>query len=229
MKTAGMDHRTRVGNERRERMRARLLESALTVYARNGLGTSVIQQVIVEAGVAQGTFYNHFRTNQELLVAVSEELHNDMMRLIEGNVRIFDDPAARIAHGVRLYLHAARAFPLFARFVCSAGLHAAGPGNLIYEYLPAHIEAGVAVGRFKPVATAIALDLVAGSALAGVFRIVKGEAPPDYAEALVVPLLCALGVGEADARALAAVALEPIRVAPGSLLDRTYHATPAAA
>ncbi|MBP0624846.1 hypothetical protein [Cupriavidus consociatus] len=42
---------------------------------------------------------------------------------IERTVSQYEDPAVRIATGVRLYLYKARAFPLFARFVVQAGLH----------------------------------------------------------------------------------------------------------
>jgi len=202
-KMPNADHRTRVAAERRERMRARLVECALAVFAEKGVGASVIQDVIASAEVSQGTFYNYFRTNEELLAAVAQELSNELMEGIEAAVNRYKDPAARIAHGVRLYLYRARDFPLFARFVTSAAFHLASPNNLIYEYLPPHLEAGFASGRFLRIPVEVALDLVSGFALAAIVRLTSGEAGQDYPQDVVLTLLRALGLDEEEARGVA--------------------------
>ncbi|WP_374943410.1 TetR/AcrR family transcriptional regulator, partial [Sphingomonas sp.] len=64
------DHRTRVGRERRERMRNQLLQSVLAVCAGRGpAGAAVIDDVVRHASVSRGTFYNHFESIEQ---AVSE-------------------------------------------------------------------------------------------------------------------------------------------------------------
>ena len=65
------DHRVRVGAERREKTRLKLLESALLVFTEKGLDNVVIDGFIAAAGVSRGTFYNHFRTTNELLLALA--------------------------------------------------------------------------------------------------------------------------------------------------------------
>lgn len=214
------DHRSRVAAERRERMRARLVESALVVFAEKGVGASVIQDVIAAAGVSQGTFYNYFRTNDELLAAVAEELSNELVSTIESEVNKYADPAVRIATGVRLYLYKARAFPLFARFIAQTGIHLASPNNLIYEYVPQHLEAGFASGRFHRVPMEVALDLISGQALLAIARLVAEDAPKDYAELAVAALLRALGVPHEDAQQIAFAPLSPLAVPENSLAAR---------
>lgn len=216
------NHRTRVAAQKRERTRAHLVETAMLVFAEKGVGASVIQEVIATAEVSQGTFYNYFRTNEDLLVAVSGELNNELLGLIESEVGGLTDPAKRIAAGLRLYLNAARDYPLFARFVVSAGLHAAGPNNLIYEYLPPHIEGGMASARFYAMSTEAALDLIAGAALAAVVRIAAGEVPPDYAQEVVTAILRGLGVSPAQAAKLASPDPASINVPAKSLLARSH-------
>ena len=219
-KMPNADHRTRVAAERRERMRARLVECALAVFAEKGVGASVIQDVIATAEVSQGTFYNYFRTNEELLAAVAQELSNELLEGIEGAVSRYEDPAARIAHGVRLYLYRAREFPLFARFVMSAAFHLASPNSLIYEYLPPHLEAGFASGRFARIPVEVALDLVSGFALAAIVRLTSGDASDDYPEQVVSTLLRALGYDEQEARNVAFAPLLPLAVPELSLISR---------
>lgn len=217
------DHRTRVGVERRERMRERLIEGALLVFAEKGVDASVIQDVVTAAGVSQGSFYNHFRSNEELLIAVSEALNNELMHLIEQQVGGMDNAAARIATGLRLYLNVAAEYPLLARFVARAGLHVGGPNNLIYAYLPPHIEAAQAAGQFAAMAAldmVVALDLLAGAMLSGIFRISTGESPADYSEALVAGILRGLGLPSDRADALVSLPLPPVLIEPQSLLAR---------
>ncbi len=214
------DHRTRVAAERRERMRSRLVECALAVFAEKGVGASVIQDVIAAAEVSQGTFYNYFRTNEELLAAVAQELSNELLEGIERTVNRYEDPAARIAHGVRLYLYRARDFPLFARFITSAAFHLASPNSLIYEYVPPHLEAGFASGRFARMPVEVALDLVSGFALAAIVRLGSGEASDDYPEQVVTTMLRALGFDEQQARAVAFAPLQPLPVPEVSLISR---------
>ena len=214
------DHRTRVAAERRERMRARLAESALAVFAEKGAGASVIQDVIASAGVSQGTFYNYFRTNEELLLAVAEELSNELIDAIERTVSQYQDPAVRIATGVRLYLYKARAFPLFASFVVQTGLHLASPNHLIYEYVPQHLEAGFTSGRFHRMPMEVAVDLIGGQALMAIARIAAGDASDDYPEWVVATLLQALGVKQKDALHIAFAPLQPVAMPEDSLVAR---------
>jgi len=53
------------------RVRARtetlLLDAALRLFARQGVGATAIHEIAAEAGVANGTFYNYFRTREEVL------------------------------------------------------------------------------------------------------------------------------------------------------------------
>lgn len=194
----------------------------MLVLADKGVGASVIQEVIAAAGVSQGTFYNYFRTNEELLTAVTQELNDELLRLIETEVGSYDDPARRIACGVRMFLHAARTYPLLARFICAAGLHVAGPSSLIYVYLPVHIEQGLAEGRFRDVTVEVALDLIAGTVLTTIQRFTdEGEkcAQPEQA---VAAILRGLGVKRSEAQTLVRGELASIAVPANSLLERGH-------
>lgn len=217
---ATSDHRPRVAAERRERTRARLVESALLAFARRGTGSSVIQEVIAHAEVSQGTFYNYFKTNEELLAAVSEELSDELLVQIEALVWEFVDPARRVACGVRMYLHTARDYPVFARFVAAAGLHAAGPTSRIHDFLPPDLAEGDRTGRFAEMPAAAALDLIAGATLAAVGRLAAGDAPPDHPEAVAAAILRGLGVPGVQAKRLVLIELPRLRPAPDSLLAR---------
>jgi AcrR family transcriptional regulator len=87
-------------------MRQRLLESALIVFSEKGPEAPVIDDVIKLAGVSRGSFYNYFKTNDELLEAVAVVIRNDIIRIVDPVLREHTDPVARIALGLRLLLQA---------------------------------------------------------------------------------------------------------------------------
>ncbi|MEY4756642.1 MAG: hypothetical protein RJA34_1540, partial [Pseudomonadota bacterium] len=70
------DFRSRVAADKRERMRARLIEAAMEVFATQGVEATVIEDVIAQAGVSRGTFYNYFRTTEAVMSAVQQAVGN---------------------------------------------------------------------------------------------------------------------------------------------------------
>ena len=206
------DHRTRVAAERRARMHRKLVESALLVFAEKGVDASVIEDVIAAADVSRGTFYNYFRTNGELLAAAIQELGNELVEHIEERVKSIPSPAARVFTGLRLYMDAARRFPLFARFVARIGPQAVGPENLVNAYIPVHIAEAVERGEFVDAPVRILLDIVVAVGVMIVARIAAGAADDAYVSAMLLALARTLGFDLARAEGLlvgAAGAAEP--------------------
>jgi AcrR family transcriptional regulator len=214
------DHRTRVAAERRARMRMRLIESAMIVFAQKGIGATVIPDVVAAAEVSQGSFYNYFRTNEELLAAVSEELSNEMVRLIETAVGDIEDPALRVATAIRSYLHLARSYRVVARFLSNAGPSVAGKKSAVWEYLPPDLKEGQKRGYFDDAPLDIAVDMVTGAGLIAVHRIANGRTAKDYPERIVWAILRSLGVAAASASRLTAVPLPKLSAPPESLLAK---------
>ena len=220
MKKAPEDHRTRVAADRREKMRARLIESAMLVFARRGADGTVIDEVITTAEVSRGTFYHYFRTNEELLAAVAAEVGNQLLQIVDPVIRELPDPAARVACGIRLALTVARAHPCLAGFMAKVGPPALGAQSLATVYLPRDIEAGIDSGRFASMPPRLAFDLITGPVLAA-FHTLQTEAVPDeYPQQMAQAVLMALGVPKAAAAKAAALPLQPLQLGEDALLVR---------
>lgn len=214
------NHRTRVAARRREKTRARLLESALLVFAQKG-PHAVIEDVIAHAGMARGSFYNYFRTNEELLAAVAGEINEELLRAIDPVVLRCDDPAERIACGTRLMLHAARRFPLYGSFMARLPFPAANNSLLGTHFLARDVAAGMAAGRFGDIGQRVGSDMLAGLVLSAAYSVAREPLEPDYPDASARAMLRALGLGEAEAARLAALPLPAFELPPDSLLRRT--------
>lgn len=224
-----VDHRTLVAAERRERMRGRLVESAFLVLGQRGVDAGLIDEIIGLAGVSRGTFYNYFRSNEELLAAVASEIERDMLQAIDPMLRISADPAVRVSDSVRLHFDLIRRFPAFGAFLDRGGLRSVTDNQLLREYLPRDLAIGIDSGRFVLPSIEVGFDLVVGAALAGFHRIHAKDAGQHHSDSLAAAILMALGVPSHDATAIAGRALPFIDLLPGSLFVRSSRLiTPAA-
>src|SRR3954453_21759883 len=106
-----MATRPQIGQHKRLRTRKALVEAAMRVFARLGPDTPVIENFIAEAGVARGTFYNYFRTREELLVEVASVIA-DRIQAETRILRGLDDPADRVGCTVRLFIRQAASDPI---------------------------------------------------------------------------------------------------------------------
>jgi len=215
------DHRVRVAAERRERTRKRLLEAALVVFSQHGVEGSVVDEVTTIAGVARGTFYNYFRTNEELLSTVATEATNEVVNAIEAR---FDEPPdgpPRIAAGIRSWLELVQRYPHVGAFFRRAGLYTLDLNVrsriLARDYMPRW----VASGKLNLKCPELLWDIVSGSILAGINTIVLTGAPKDYAEEMTLRVLVALGVDFEEAASVAFAPLEPLVLPPDSLIERS--------
>jgi AcrR family transcriptional regulator len=207
-------------------MQARLVESALLVFGQRGMDATVIEELIRTAGVSRGTFYNYFRTNDDLLLAVSVAVSDEMMRVVDALAQDERDPAARIAAGVRLFIELATEYPVLGAFLSRGGLRVLTDNSLVKEYLPRDLIQARDSGRIHISDLDLAFDLVVGPTLTALHRMQSRPLPNGYAARLVSAILQALGLPADDADAIARRPLPPIELPPESVLARAASRIP---
>ena len=212
------NHRTIVAAERRKKTRAKLLKGALRVFARRGAEAKVIDSVIKKAGVSRGTFYNYFRTNEELFVEVAREVSNEIIRAVDPLVERQENAAAGIACGLVSVLELARAYPVFSSFVARGGPLAISAGNLATESVPRDIRAGIASGLFTVTDEKLAFDLILGPVIMAFHTVVNESVSESYSRQLAQAVLQSLGVDGSLARSYATKDFGDIVIPEDSLL-----------
>ena len=60
MARVDLARRAQIGRDRRARTRAELIRAARTLYAGRTFNSVTVDDVVIAAGVAKGTFYVHF-------------------------------------------------------------------------------------------------------------------------------------------------------------------------
>ena len=214
------NHRTRVAASRREKTRAKLLESALLVFARKG-PHAVIEDVIAQAGMARGSFYNYFRTNEELLAAVASEINDELVRAIDPAVQRCTDPAERIACGMRMLLHAVLRFPLVGTFMARLPFPTANSRQLGLRFMGRDLALGIRAKRFRHISHGLATDVVIGVVLSAAYAAACAPVGDAYVDASARALLRALGMADSEAARVAALPFPAFELPANSILCRT--------
>ena len=204
--TQSPDRRAR----RRERTRTKLVDAANTLFARQGIDNTRINEITDEADVGFGSFYNHFESKEAIVEAVLAEAVAAQGEAIDAATAELDDPAEVVAAAHRSLLNLARSNPdwgwLVIRLDLSLSLRALGP------FARRDIERGIKAGRFQVPNKRVAL-FAAGGALLGVMRdVLDGQAPRDADRHHAEGVLRMLGVTAEDARE---IARRPLPKLPG--------------
>jgi AcrR family transcriptional regulator len=185
---------------------ARIHEAAMRLFAEKGSTHLTVSELADAAGVARGTVYNNLQTTDSLLPQVAGRLASEMHGRVEASFGAIDDPAHRLANGIRYFVRRAHDEPAWGRFLCRFALTEPSLQALWTGPALVDLQAGLAAGRYsiRPEQVPSAVSLVAGTVAASLYLVLEGhrtwrDAGSDAAEFV----LRALGVSKKEARRLA--------------------------
>ncbi len=200
--------RTR-GHRKKERTRRQLIAAGLRVLAAKGEGLTV-SDVVAEADVSNGTFYNYFPHRDEFLEAMAE--HSALSLAAAAAQQPIEDPAERFAVATLGILRKARADETWARVLLRLASRP-GSGVDLSRYLREDLAEGHAQGRFEVGPEDAVLDQVTGLIAMTIRRFLEADPAPDAERAAVVRGLRALGVEAAESEALVSSAADRLEIA----------------
>jgi AcrR family transcriptional regulator len=129
------------------RTREALMHSGYVLFAERGLYDVSIDEIIEKAAISKQTFYNHFSDK----AALAREIYLSIRRELESEIRLInqdiDDPAARIARGICIYVRTALNAPDHIRFVTRLLVHEIGLEDPANQGLIHDLEVGLSTGR----------------------------------------------------------------------------------
>lgn len=192
-----------MGQRRRARTRNHIIGCALVVFAEKGPDAPVIDDFIRAAGIARGTFYNHFTSTQELLEAATRLLEDQVMRSTLSAIGEVADPVHRLALGIRLWLHWARSDATGCAFVVRNRFR----GALVEQQVAADLRGGLEAGTFSFSGVEAARDLLVGTILEAMHRLMTSRVPRTFTDDVARLILQGLGV---DKRRIARLMAEPL-------------------
>lgn len=194
---------------RRAQTREALIGAARQILAESGDTSVSIQAIAERADVGFGSFYNHFDSKADLFDAAVGEVLDEYGQAIDAYLASVDDPAERVAVGIRLSARMVESHPEVMKILHRRGLGHIHSDQGLAPRAFADIELGVSTGRFTVADPMVALTALGGSLLALVnVQISFPETDGDQAAANLAELMLRmLGLASDEAHELAGAPL----------------------
>ena len=191
------------------RTRAALLDAGLSIFAERPIDAVAIDQIVERAGVAKGSFFNHFADKHAFAKAVADTIRLDLESRVSAVNSALGDPFERLARGLAV----AAEFALVERrrtlVMLRSADHSIGVHHPLNEGVSADIAAAVATGSTRSGVEATGVLYWLGLCQVLMSAIAEGSLTrTEVAEARSAMIVCGLtglGLDEAAAIALADV------------------------
>ena len=160
-----------------------------------------VDEIVARAGVAKGTFYNHFSSKEDLGWRLAQAIRLEVRDRIADRKVMSSDPAVHLAIAVILFLDLARRRPNRARILAillsQVSDADAEPNGRVRQTL----EAGREGGRFRFRSIEAAMISVVGIVSAGIQSLVDQSvlSADERITALAVHALASLGLSQEEA------------------------------
>lgn len=206
------DHNMKTAQER-------IHQAALELFAKHESPQVTVSELAEAAGVARGTVYSNVGSVDHLFEEVATRLIVEMDSRILAAAAITNDPARRLADGIRFFVRRAHEEPLWGRFLVHFGATSLTLRGLLEGEPARDIQLGAEIGRFhlRPDQVPTAVVAISGSVLGAISLVLEGHrtwrnAGSDIAELL----LRALGIPAEAALSLATTDLPPLPLGTSS-------------
>jgi len=189
--------------KRREQTRARLVAGAKTLFARQGVERTRINEITAEADVGFGSFYNHFESKDAIVEAVIGEIAQAHAEAIVSMTAGVEDPAEVIAIAHRYFVRLARLDPDWAWLVIRLEQSHDTLLETLRPYAKLDLERALAAGRLDVPDPEIALYATGGALLTVARAVLENRVGVDADELHAAGILRLLGMPAAEAAEVA--------------------------
>lgn len=186
------------------RTRAALIEAAQQILATSDRGEASIQEITELAGVAQGSFYNHFESKDELFdtaIIATMEAHADLLESVTAGLT---DPVEVYVVGIRYTGRLAVQLPAMRALIVRTGLRLVTADFGLTPRALRDLAAARAAGRVR-VDDLARTQAIIGGMMLGLFAYIEAHPEADAAAAsddLARSVLLLLGMDHAEAEAV---------------------------
>ncbi|HEX3899136.1 MAG TPA: TetR/AcrR family transcriptional regulator [Mycobacteriales bacterium] len=190
------------------RTRRLLLDAGGQLIAERGVAGLKLADITGRAGVALGSFQNHFASKDELVEAVIVEAVQTLAaQIVEGPAADDNDPAAAPIVALRRFVRLAYEDPAFCRLLVNLSRSEEIFVFAIRPYAHAALERAVSAGALHIADVDLAVTFTVAGALAVIRRILDGHLDSDADVTLAYAVLLSFGVDPDEAERLSSAPL----------------------
>jgi AcrR family transcriptional regulator len=170
---------------------------------RTGVEGATIAMITEDADVAFGSFYNYFKSKEEVALAVFTERIEQIAKVTDSIREMVPDPALRISYVQHLLMREARSDPLWGWFLVRAGTTLDDIRQTFHDRAMKTLLEGLQLGRFTFGCVEVVITITIASLFAVVRATLEERVPQDAATSTVELLLRMYGISAQEAAALA--------------------------
>jgi AcrR family transcriptional regulator len=193
-----------------ERTRRSILDAARAQMADGGPESVTIAAITDRADIGLGTFYNYFKSRDELIDSVIFDVVEGLGRRLDALTRDMDDAAEVYSFSLRHLMHTAVSDPVWGWFVVRLGIAQEGLLSALGPRASRDIQIGVDRGRFTVTDVALASAMTFGSLLAAMHNYLDDDSAGDPSQLYAENLLRMVGIERDEAHRVANLPLPPL-------------------
>ncbi|WP_112310830.1 TetR/AcrR family transcriptional regulator [Pseudogemmobacter bohemicus] len=209
-RSVNLERRAEIGAERRARSRNAILVAACRLYGTQAGQATRIEDICGEAGIARGTFYNHFTDLEQLRHELLDELTREFDRAVHLTFDQLEGPVEQTSVAVRYYLHAAAKNPEWGWAMVNTGTPGHIFGKTVWQNSYLTLKDAIDAGAFRLRDAATGRDILMGTISAATVSILRGDMSEGYPEEIAEHILMSFGLGDCAAE----VVSRPLPVLP---------------
>lgn len=117
-----MSPKTNLQNQAiRLKSKENITAAALSLFSKNGYGSTSVRMIAQEAGVSLGLMYNYFKSKEEMLLSILADTFKDLEGVFQQTEA--DDPKARFRSSIERFLNMIELNKEKLRMLTQMGLH----------------------------------------------------------------------------------------------------------
>ena len=159
--------------QRSEETRTKIMESAIKLFSNSGFNKASVDDICTEAGISKGAFYHHFKSKQELFLALLDGWLQAVDNAIEASRELtapetFTQMTTAFPY---IFETAGDGLPMFLEFWLQASRDkkiweaSIAPYRRYHKYFTALIKKGVEEGSFVEVDPELAARMIVSTAM----------------------------------------------------------------
>lgn len=191
--------------------RRKLIDAAYALMSRKGIEGSTIAEIITEAGVGVGSFYNHFTSKEELAQAVFSTRVNEYGATLEQVVRRAPHAPVATCFAYRRLIEEAERDKVWASFIVHLEPSMQMLDGMLRKYARVGLGIGVEDGTLQIYNVEVGITAIHAMMVAVVKSMLAGEITHHEAHRSSVFALRMFGVPEKEAWRLANLSMPALR------------------
>lgn len=180
---------------RRLKTRAALLAAGLKLLADRPIDGISIDDIVQRAGVAKGSFFNHFVDKDDFATAIATDIRNGVEAEIAIANRDVTDPALRVSQGICCFVQFALTEKSAAKIFARVHTATIGADHPLNAGVRSDISLGITEKQFVLTNAEAGVVYVIGVAQGLLASVIAQKLAPDKARSLCIGVLTLLLTG----------------------------------